>query len=146
MPELTALGYRGGYGRVAAFARRLMGEESMRGSGCAFVPLKFQLGEAFQFDWSTEYAFVGGLRRRLDVAHTKLCASRDCADATGTQELGNGDNKVSSSRTRKHCHRMQRLPSKGKFGHTANTHPPPGRGKLTFFIRFTTNDPRPCPR
>jgi hypothetical protein len=40
------------------------------------VPLKFQLGEAFQFDWSTEYAFVGGLRRRLDLAHTKLCASR----------------------------------------------------------------------
>jgi hypothetical protein len=34
------------------------------------------LGEAFQFDWSTEYAFVGGLRRRLEVAHTKLCASR----------------------------------------------------------------------
>jgi len=30
----------------------------------------------FQFDWSTEYAFVGGLRRKLEVAHTKLCASR----------------------------------------------------------------------
>ena len=48
----------------------------------AFIPLKFELGEAFQFDWSTEYAFVGGLRRRLlvpflgEVAHTKLCASR----------------------------------------------------------------------
>lgn len=40
------------------------------------MPLKFALGEAFQFDWSTEYAFVGGLRRRLEVAHTKLCASR----------------------------------------------------------------------
>jgi len=74
--ELSAMGYRGGYGRVAAFARRFIAEESMRGSGRAFVPLKFQLGEAFQFDWSTEYAFVGGLRRRLDVAHTKLCASR----------------------------------------------------------------------
>jgi hypothetical protein len=48
----------------------------LQGSGRAFVPLKFQLGEAFQFDWSTEYAFVGGLRRRLDLAHTKLCASR----------------------------------------------------------------------
>jgi transposase len=74
--ELTAMGYRGGYGRVAAFARRSLAEESMRGSGRAYVPLKFQLGEAFQFDWSTEYAFVGGLRRRLEVAHTKLCASR----------------------------------------------------------------------
>ena len=74
--ELTALGYRGGYGRVAAFARRFQAELAFAGSGRAFVPLKFQLGEAFQFDWSTEYAFVGGLRRRLDLAHTKLCASR----------------------------------------------------------------------
>jgi transposase len=74
--ELTAMGYRGGYGRVAAFARRFQAELVLHGSGRAFVPLKFQLGEAFQFDWSTEYAFVGGLRRRLDLAHTKLCASR----------------------------------------------------------------------
>ena len=74
--ELTAMGYRGGYGRVAAFARRFREEQSLQGSGRAFVPLKFQFGEAFQFDWSTEYAFVGGLRRRLDLAHTKLCASR----------------------------------------------------------------------
>jgi transposase len=74
--ELTAMGYRGGYGRVAAFARQFYADQSLHGSGRAFVPLKFQLGEAFQFDWSTEYAFVGGLRRRLDLAHTKLCASR----------------------------------------------------------------------
>ena len=74
--ELTAMGYRGGYGRVAAFACRFREKETLKGSGRAFVPLKFQLGDAFQFDWSTEYAFVGGLRRRLDLAHTKLCASR----------------------------------------------------------------------
>jgi DNA replication protein DnaC len=40
------------------------------------VPLSFGLGEAFQFDWSCEYVFVGGLRRRLEVAHVKLAASR----------------------------------------------------------------------
>jgi hypothetical protein len=40
------------------------------------VPLNFELGEAFQFDWSCEYIFIGGLRRRLEVAHTKLAASR----------------------------------------------------------------------
>lgn len=39
------------------------------------MPLKFGLGEAFQFDWTTECAFVGGLRLRLEVAHTKLYAS-----------------------------------------------------------------------
>ena len=40
------------------------------------MPLSFELGEAFQFDWSCEYLFIGGLRRRLEVAHTKLAASR----------------------------------------------------------------------
>lgn len=71
--ELVALGYRGSYVRLTVFARAHR-EQSARGS--AYVPLRFALGEAFQFDWSTEYAFVGGLRRRLEVAHTKLCASR----------------------------------------------------------------------
>ena len=28
------------------------------------------------YDWSCEYLFIGGLRRRLEVAHTKLTASR----------------------------------------------------------------------
>ena len=52
------------------------GRRKLSKPGPAFVPLTFALGEAFQFDWSTEYAFVGGLRRKLEVAHTKLCASR----------------------------------------------------------------------
>jgi transposase len=72
--ELVAMGYRGGYGRVAAFSRTFYAEESQ--GGTAYVPLKFALGEAFQFDWSTEYPFVGGLRRQVQAAHTKLCASR----------------------------------------------------------------------
>jgi hypothetical protein len=43
------------------------------------VPLTFALGEAFQFDWSCEYAFVGGLRKRLEVAHTKLAPAAPSA-------------------------------------------------------------------
>lgn len=42
----------------------------------AFVPLKFGLGEAFQFDWSEEGMVIGGIYRRLQVAHLKLCASQ----------------------------------------------------------------------
>ena len=42
----------------------------------AFVPLKFDLGEAFQFDWSEEGLVVGGIFYKVQVAHTKLCASR----------------------------------------------------------------------
>ena len=41
----------------------------------AFVPLKFDLGEAFQFDWSEEGLVVGGIYRRMQVSHMKLCAS-----------------------------------------------------------------------
>lgn len=74
--ELVAMGYRGSYVRVTIFARQYRQTLSPSASRAAFVPLTFQLGEAFQFDWSTEYAFVGGQRRRLELAHTKLCASR----------------------------------------------------------------------
>jgi hypothetical protein len=42
--------------------------------GKAFVPLAFELGEAFQFDWSEEGLVIGGIYRRLQVAHMKLCA------------------------------------------------------------------------
>jgi hypothetical protein len=45
-------------------------------STSAFVPLRFELGEAFQFDWSEEGLVIGGMYRKLQVAHTKLCASR----------------------------------------------------------------------
>ena len=69
-------GYPGGYGRVCAFVRRWRAEEAQAPKQNAFVPLRFELGEAFQFDWSCEHVFVGGLRRRLEVAHTKLACSR----------------------------------------------------------------------
>jgi hypothetical protein len=42
----------------------------------AFVPLTFELGEAFQFDWSEEGLVVGGIYRRMQVSHLRLCASR----------------------------------------------------------------------
>jgi transposase len=38
--------------------------------------MAFELGEAFQFDWSEEGLVVGGIYYRLQVAHMKLCASR----------------------------------------------------------------------
>jgi transposase len=73
---IRAQGYRGSYNRVCAFIKRWRAEKAEKPKGTAYVPLTFALGEAFQFDWSTEYAFIGGLRRRLEVAHTRLCASR----------------------------------------------------------------------
>jgi hypothetical protein len=40
------------------------------------VPLVFAPGEAFQFDWSEEWAIVGGERVKLQAAHTKVSHSR----------------------------------------------------------------------
>ena len=40
------------------------------------MPLVFQPGETFQFDWSEDYAVIGGERTKLQVAHMKLAHSR----------------------------------------------------------------------
>ena len=74
-----SLGYEGSYGRVAAFARAWKEERQhqMQTSGRGpFVPLAFEPGEAFQFDWSEDWAIIGGERAKLQVAHFKLSYSR----------------------------------------------------------------------
>ncbi len=77
--DLVALGYTGSYNRVAAFAREWRAdrqrEQQTTGRG-TFVPLAFRPGEAFQFDWSEDYAVLGGERTKLQVAHIKLSHSR----------------------------------------------------------------------
>jgi hypothetical protein len=77
--DLVALGLDGAYGRVAAFARSWKADRqrdaqtSRRGT---FVPLVFQPGEAFQFDWSEDWAIIAGKQTKLQVARTKLSHSR----------------------------------------------------------------------
>lgn len=73
---IRAMGYSGGKTQVYTFCRQCKQEQSHAPRGVGFVPLHFELGEAFQFDWSTEYLAIGGMRRRLEVAHVKLAASR----------------------------------------------------------------------
>lgn len=73
---IRAQGYAGSYTRVTIRVRKLQQEISDAPARSAFVPLTFPHGEAFQFDWSCEYAWIGGLRRRLEVAHCKLASSR----------------------------------------------------------------------
>jgi transposase len=74
--ELKADGYAGGYTRLTDFIRDWRQAEGKTFNAHAFVPLQFGLGEAFQFDWSEEPLVVGGIYRRLQVSHLKLCASR----------------------------------------------------------------------
>jgi len=74
--ELRAEGFTGSYSRVTEFIRHWREQSGQAKAKGAFVPLKFALGEAFQFDWSEEGLIVGGVYRRIQVAHLKLCASR----------------------------------------------------------------------
>ncbi|MGH8831903.1 MAG: IS21 family transposase [Polaromonas sp.] len=72
--QIKAQGYTGGYSRVTDFIREWRGAEGKAPK--AFVPLSFEPGDAFQFDWSDEGMVVGGIYYKLQVAHLKLCASR----------------------------------------------------------------------
>lgn len=77
--DLVKLGSDGSYERVAAFVRACKGERQRaqrRTDLGVFVPLAFRPGEAFQFDWSEDWAYVGGERIKLQVAHIKLSHRR----------------------------------------------------------------------
>lgn len=74
--EIKAAGYAGGYSAVTDFVRAWRQGEGQAVNVTAYVPLNFELGEAFQFDWSEEGLVVGGIYYRVQVAHMKLCASR----------------------------------------------------------------------
>ena len=77
--DLVQLGFTGSYDRVAAFARlwRQDQQEAKRTAARnTYVPLSFAPGEAFQFDWSEDYAMINGVNTKLQIAHFKLSHSR----------------------------------------------------------------------
>lgn len=74
--EIKAAGYAGCYSSVTDFVRAWRQGEGQAVNVTAYVPLHFELGEAFQFDWSEEGLVVGGIYYRIQVSHLKLCASR----------------------------------------------------------------------
>lgn len=73
--ELRGRGYDGGYDAVRRYAARW--SKSMReASAAAYVPLSFDPGEAYQFDWSHEVALIDGITTTIKVSHVRLCHSR----------------------------------------------------------------------
>jgi transposase len=74
--ELKTQGYAGGYTRLTDYIRQWRRSQGKVIAANAFVPLAFELGDAFQFDWSEEGLVVGGIYYRAQVAQLKLCASR----------------------------------------------------------------------
>ena len=73
--QIKAAGYEGGYTRVTDFIRKWRQGKGQGDAAKAFVPLTFELGEAFQFDWSEDGLVIGGVYYRLQVSHMLLCAS-----------------------------------------------------------------------
>src|SRR5215203_3101993 len=73
--ELRGLGYEGGYDAVRRYARSWR-KERVLASVEAFVPLTFEPGEAYQFDWSHEIVLINGTTVTVKVAHLRLCHSR----------------------------------------------------------------------
>ena len=60
-------GFTGCYARVIESVRNWRNVTAP--SKSAYVPLRFELGEAFQFDWSEEWLVIGGIHRKILAAH-----------------------------------------------------------------------------
>ncbi len=73
--ELRALGYDGSYDAVRRYAAGWKRRTS-EATAAAFVPLSFEPGEAYQFDWSHEVVLIDGVTVTVKVAHVRLCHSR----------------------------------------------------------------------
>lgn len=67
-------GFGGGYDSVRRYLRQQRKESG--GAASAFIPLSFDPGEAFQFDWSYEQIELGGVSVKIKVAQFRLCNSR----------------------------------------------------------------------
>jgi transposase len=74
--QIREHGFAGSYARVTEFIRAWRTEQGAVTARSAYVPLSFAWGEAFQFDWSDEGLVIGGVWRKVQLAHMKLCASR----------------------------------------------------------------------
>ena len=72
---LQAEGYRGAYDSVRRFVKHWRAEH--QGSPTdAYIPLVFEPGEAFQFDWSHEKIVIAGAMTDVKIAHIRWCHSR----------------------------------------------------------------------
>lgn len=73
--QLQVRGYTGGYDSVRRFIQGWRRRQN-KAVQQVFVPLIFDPGEAFQFDWSHEYVQMAGMPVKVKVAHIRLCYSR----------------------------------------------------------------------
>jgi predicted transcriptional regulator len=73
--EIYDKGYKGSYESVNNFVKKWRLENNGY-ANTVYVPLEFDPGEAFQFDWSEEEIELAGKLVRIKVAHIRLSHSR----------------------------------------------------------------------
>jgi transposase len=73
--EICLEGYKGGYGAVNNFVQTWKRHNRIKET-TAFVPLSFESGECFQFDWSEEEILLKGTLKKIKAAQIRLCHSR----------------------------------------------------------------------
>ena len=73
--QLQRAGYEGGYDSIRRYVsnwKKADGTAAVK----AFIPLAYDPGDAFQFDWSYEKVELGGVPVEIKIAHFRLCHSR----------------------------------------------------------------------
>jgi transposase len=83
--QLQREGYEGGYDSV----RRYIGTWKIEDGTAlvrAFIPLEYDPGDAFQFDWSYEQLLLGGIQTKVNIAQFRLCHSRKFCCIAYTRE------------------------------------------------------------
>jgi len=73
--QLQAEGYTGGYDSVRRHVRDWQRRQQQLQTE-VYIPLVFDPGEAFQFDWSHEMVEMAGMPVTVKVAQLRLCHSR----------------------------------------------------------------------
>ena len=73
--ELLTKGYGGSYDAVRRYVAH-WAKENSEATASAYIPLSFDPGEAYQFDWSHEIVLLDGATVTIKVAHVRLCYSR----------------------------------------------------------------------
>jgi transposase len=73
--QLQREGYAGGYDAVRRYVGAWRKEEG-KAPAKAFIPLEYDPGDAFQFDWSYEKVELGGVPVEVKIAQFRLCHSR----------------------------------------------------------------------
>lgn len=72
---LQSDGYQGAYDSVQRYVKKWLEDQGRTPAQC-YIPLRFDPGEAYQFDWSHEKAIIAGVPQTIKVAHFRLCHSR----------------------------------------------------------------------